>query len=405
MKLHDFQRWSTPTVLLLGAWSAGLSAVAAGPVIDCEFPGGNIIVERIEGDNVYLHQDPRDTEGFWFYWYFRVREAAGRTLTFHFTKGNVLGVLGPAISVDGGAAWSWLGPESMREASFTYTFPADAAEVRFCLAVPYQEADLRAFLERHAGNASLVVEPHATSRKGRAVSRLRVGKLDEPARHRVMLTCRHHSCEMMASWALEGIIDEVLADTANGQWLRANVEFLVVPMMDLDGVKDGDQGKNRRPHDHNRDYMGESIYPEVAALRAFVPGWADGRLRLSLDMHCPWIRGGNNEELFFVGVAPPDIWTATMRFSKILQETQTGPLIHDPKNDLAHGQAWNTLAEPRSCSRWAALLPGIEVATSIEIPYARAGGRPVTRESAHALGRDLARAIRRYLEERTGVTP
>lgn len=97
MRLHDFQRWLPPTVLLLGAWSTGLSAYAVGPVIDCEFPGGNIIVERIDGDNVYLHQDPRDTGGFWFCWYFRVREAAGRTLTFHFTKGNVLGVLGPAV--------------------------------------------------------------------------------------------------------------------------------------------------------------------------------------------------------------------------------------------------------------------------------------------------------------------
>ncbi len=83
---------------------------------------------------------------------------------------------------------------------------------------------------------------------------------------------------MMASWSLEGLMDEVLADTTDGRWLREHVEFLVVPFMDKDGVEDGDQGKNRRPHDHNRDYLGESIYPEVAAWRAFVPGWSEGRL-------------------------------------------------------------------------------------------------------------------------------
>ncbi len=385
---------------LAAIWLAAGQATASEPIIDNQFPGGNVVVERVEGDDVHLHQDPRDTEGFWFYWHFRVREAAGRTLTFHFTRGNVLGVLGPAVSVDGGASWRWLGPESVKDAAFVYTFPEDAAEVRFCLAMPYQAAHLQAFLDRHAANAHLKVEPHATTRKGREVCRLRLGRVDGSAEHRVMLACRHHSCEMMASWTLEGLMDAVLADTDDGRWLREHVEFLVLPMMDLDGVEDGDQGKNRRPHDHNRDYLGESIYPEVAALRAYVPKWSEGKLRVSIDLHCPWIRGGMNEQLFFVGVAPPDIWAATLRFSEILRRVQTGPLEHDPKHNLPHGQSWNTLTEPRTHSRWAALQPGIEVATTLEIPYARAGGRPVTVESARALGQDLATAIRHYLEGR-----
>ena len=41
--------------------------------IDADFPGGNIVLDRIEGDTVLLHQDLRDTEGDWFYWYFRER--------------------------------------------------------------------------------------------------------------------------------------------------------------------------------------------------------------------------------------------------------------------------------------------------------------------------------------------
>lgn len=395
--MHRRSAW---ILWFVAVWPASVYAAASEPVIDCDFPGGNIVVERVEGDDVYLHQDPRDTDGFWFYWYFRVREAAGRTLTFRFTKGNVLGVLGPAVSVDRGNTWRWLGAESMKGAAFTYTFPEDAVEVRFCLAMPYQEADLRAFLDRHAENAHLKVELHARSRKGRDVCRLRLGNLDGSAEHRVAVACRHHSCEMMASWALEGLMDEVLADTADGRWLRKHVEFLIVPFMDTDGVEDGDQGKNRRPHDHNRDYLGESIYPEVAAWRAHVPVWSEGRLKMAIDLHCPWIRGGMNEQLFFVGGPSEEIWAATRRFSRILQEVRTGPIPHEGKHDLPHGQSWNTLAEPRSHSRWAALLPGIEVATTIELPYARAGGRAVTVESARALGSDLARAIRRYLAER-----
>ncbi len=383
----------------------GLKADEAPPAIDADFPGGNIVLERIEGDDVYLHQDQRDTPGFWFYWAFRVRGAAGRTLVFHFTQGNPLGVRGPAVSLDGGETWSWLGAESMEGASFTYAFPADAREVRFCLAIPYLEADLREFLARHEGDRHLVVEHHATTKKGRNTNRLRLGRLDGEPDHRVLLTARHHACEMMASWALEGLMEAVLAEEPDGRWLREHVELLVVPFMDKDGVEDGDQGKNRKPHDHNRDYLGEPMYPSVRALKEFVPGWSQGRLRVAIDMHCPYLRGGgdgtsSNERIFFVGNPSPETWQRQQRFSRILQEVQTGPLVHDPKHNLPWGQKWNTLEEPRMCSRWSASLSGVEVGTAIEIPYANVAGTPVTAESARALGEDLAKAIRGYLEGR-----
>ena len=397
----------TAGAVLTGTGSAVVSApappAAGGPAIDCDFPGGNIVVERIEGDQVYLHQDQRDTPGFWFYWYFRVCGAAGRTLTFHFTKGNVLGARGPAVSLDGGVSWNWLGMKSVEGASFAYPFPGDADEVRFCLAAAYQDANLQAFLRRYKDHPHLKVETHATTRKGRKVPRLRLGKLDGVPDARVLLTCRHHSCEMMASYALEGIVEAVLAETDDGQWFRRNVEVLAVPMMDTDGVEDGDQGKNRRPHDHNRDYLGQSIYPTVAALREFAPRWSDGRLRVALDLHCPWIRGGgdgpsSNQRVFLVGNPDPDVWQRQQQFGKVLQEVQTGPLVYHTKHNIPWGQAWNTGKEPRSCSRWTALLPGVLVGTTIEVPYADAGGQPVTPTSARRLGHDVARAIRQYLQ-------
>jgi len=390
---------------LLGRAAAaqGGPASPGGPAIDCDFPGGNIIVERIEGDDVFLRQDQRDTPGFWFYWYFRVRGGEGRSLRFHFTGGNVIGVRGPAVSTDGGQTWNWLGTESVEGASFAYAFAAEAKEVRFCLAFPYLEANLQALLRRFRESPYLAVEEHATSRKGRPVRRLRLGRLDGEPDHRVLLTCRHHCCEMMASWALEGIIETVLGDTPDGRWFREHVELAVVPFMDVDGVEDGDQGKNRSPHDHNRDYLGESIYPEVAALRAFVPEWSQGRLRIALDMHCPHIRGrsntrAGNEDVYFVCGPEAGKWEELERFSAILEEVRQGPLPYHRAQNLPHGQMWNTLAEPRSFGRWASLLPGVLVAATIEIPYASAGGVMVTDHSARALGGDLARAMRRYLE-------
>lgn len=383
--------------------SSAARAEADGPAIDCDFPGGNIVVERVEGNQVYLHQDQRDTPGFWFYWYFRVRGAAGRTLTFVFTKGNVIGTRGPAVSTDGGKTWAWLAVEAVKGASFTYAFPKKADDVRFCLAVPYQEANLDELLRRFRDHPHLTVERHSTTKKGRNTRRLRAGRLDGRPEYRVLITCRHHCCEMMAGWALEGIIEAVLDEDDDGRWFRRNVELLALPLMDLDGVEDGDQGKNRKPHDHNRDYLGESIYPSVAVLRKFLPKWSAGRLRIALDMHCPYIRGGgdgpgSNERIFLAGNPSPEIWQRQQHFGKVLEQVQIGPLVYHPKHNIPWGQAWNTTKEPKSCSRWTAELPGVLVGATIEIPYANVGGEPVTPRTARLLGHDLARAIRRYLE-------
>jgi len=403
LKRRDFLAGCAIGAVTPLAVSAGMTA--SGPTIDCDFPGGNIIFERIDGDDVYLHQDPRDTEGFWFYWYFRVRGAAGRKLRFHFTKGNVLTTQGPAVSVDGGKNWVWLGKEAVDGTSFVYEFPKTVEStdgIRFCLAAPYQEANFKSFYGRHADSERIKIESHCMTRKGRIVERVRAGLLDGEPKHRVLLTARHHCCEMMASWALEGILEAVISDTPVGRWFQANTEVLAIPFMDKDGVEDGDQGKNRRPHDHNRDYLGKSIYPSVAALREFAPRWSAGRLRLALDMHCPYIRGGgdgpsSNERIFLVGSSNPVIALEQLKFGRILQASATGPLPYHTKHNIPWGQKWNTLKVAKSCSRWAAGLPGMKMATTVEIPYASVGERQVTAPSARLFGYDIARAIMQYL--------
>ncbi len=257
--------------LATGSHAAERGAQAKPPIrVDADFPGGNIVVDSIAGDTVTLHQDLRDTEGNWFYWYFRVRGAAGRTLEFRFSESNPIGTRGPALSLDGGKTWSWLGTNAVKGKTFICAFPPEAREARFCFAIPYLESNLKDFLKRHRGSRNLKAETLCKTPKGRKVELLRLGRLDGGAEHCVLLTCRHHACEMIANYSLEGIMDEVLGETNEGRWLREHVEFFVVPFMDKDGVEEGDQGKNRKPHDHNRDYDGESRYASVRAVRELV---------------------------------------------------------------------------------------------------------------------------------------
>ena len=386
--------------ILLLSCCAAFAEPSQDPRIDADFPGGNIILEKIEANTVTLRQDLRDTDGSWFYWSFRVRGAAGKTLSFRFTNGNVIGPNGPAASLDDGLTWTWLGKTEDRK-SFSHTFAEDTTSVIFSLAMNYTEATLERFLKPYQNYPALERGVLCKSPEGRAVEQLRVGKIDGPPKHRVLVTARSHACEMMASYAVEGIIEAVLADDPLGSALRDHVEFLVIPFVDKDGVEKGDQGKNRKPRDHNRDYDERSIYPETRAIMETVPKWADGKLSLALDLHCPYISGGINEVIYLVGSSDPEIWKEQTRFGQILEKVRQGPLEYRASDNLPFGKAWNTGANDSlgtSGSRWAADLPGMKMASTVEIPYSNARGKQVTAESARAFGHDLARAIHRYLD-------
>jgi hypothetical protein len=309
-------------------------------------------------------------------------------------------VRGPAVSFDEGARWKWLGKQRDNK-SFTYSFPPKADSVRFSFGMPYTEANLKTFLKHIGDNSALKKETLCQSRKGRDVERLRIGKLKGEPEFRVMITCRAHCCEMMTSYVAEGLIEAALADDKDGKWFRKNVEMLVIPFVDKDGVEDGDQGKLRKPRDHNRDYDTNAIYPETRAIQKFVPQWSAGKLRLTIDLHCPYIRGNFNEFIYLVGSAKPQIWEQQERFGNILERVQKGPLVYRATNNLPFGQAWNTAknftAGP-SIGRWAGELPGVKLATTIEFPYANVLGREVNANTARAFGKDLSRAIREYLE-------
>jgi hypothetical protein len=390
-----------PFLLVVFA-STGIAAIR----VDAAIPGGNIIVDSIKGDTITVHRDMRDTgSDDWFYYYFRVLDADGHNITVNFTQDNPMAAFGPAVSTDGGATWKWLGTEfevhgDVIGATFRYAVPKDAKEVRFCVAMPYMEATLKAFLKLHQSNPNLRVTTLCKTKKGRDTEALYLGRLDGKSEIRALITARHHSCEMMASWAVQGIMESILADTPDGKWLREHVEFLVVPFMDKDGVEDGDQGKNRLPWDHNRDYAGDSIYPSTAALRTLAPEWSAGKLRFALDMHDPWVRGKCDEVIYgMFGSVEAE------RFAKIVEAVETGPLVfrfedYAPCRAQGNGPDMITYATPRKTfNGWAKELPGMKLSTGFELPYATATGRPVTIESATSFGHDVAKAMRRYFEE------
>ncbi|OQB43448.1 MAG: Zinc carboxypeptidase [Candidatus Latescibacteria bacterium ADurb.Bin168] len=370
--------------------------------VDCDFTGGNIVVDAIDGDTVHLRQDLRDTTTDWFYWYFRVGGAAGRALTFQFTKSRALGARGAAMSPDGGRNWRWLGAVPVQGNRFSYTFPDGADEARFSFAMPYLEADWRAFAARMTRHPAFSTGVLCKTRKGREVEFATIDATGGNPTHRVAITCRHHCCEMMVNYTLERLIQWVLeSDEDTAEWLRANAAFFIVPFVDKDGSEDGDQGKNRFPRDHGRDYEGESVHAETAAIRKKIPVWADGKLRLALDLHCPWIAGPHNEVIYLVGAEDPRMEGEQRCFSAVLEAENKGMLPFRASDFLPFGTDWNSAKNytgGKGFTRWAAELRGVRLATAIEIPYANAGGAEVNAESARSFGPDIGAAIARYLQ-------
>lgn len=155
--------------------SSRLQAETPRVVIDKNLPAGNIVLESMEGDTVYLQNEVRDTAGWWFYWAFRACGAAGRTLTFRFTNGDPVCTRGPCVSLDQGRTWRYAA-DSFTPRTFTYTFPPDAREVWFAMGMVYTQRDWEAFLARHAASRAFIeTGTLCTSPHGRAVEKARVG--------------------------------------------------------------------------------------------------------------------------------------------------------------------------------------------------------------------------------------
>ena len=386
----------------LGAWAF---------TVDIDIPAGNVKVEHIDGDKVALALDQRGTEGdVWFYWAFRVKGAAGRTVRFEFPArepgGGPVGVRGPVVSKDRGRTFAYPLDGKAGKDGFTYVFAADEDETWFYECHPYVRADWDAFVKRHSAELgrTFAVETLCTSRKGAEVPRARFGCLGKEPKYRIFVSARHHCSETSASWVLEGIGDMFLERNAVGAWLRKNVELMMVPMTDYDGVQAGDQGKKRAPHDHNRDYT-EFLYPETAAIRDWIVGHAGGRLDIFIDVHAPWIRGQYNEFVYTPWKNPkfvPSVENERL-FSQLLEKYQSGAMRYRAADDLPFGVSWNkgvNYAQGRSAVIWACNeVKGLKVCRSLEVPFANANGVTVTPTTLRALGRDVANAWYFFLRQ------
>lgn len=361
--------------------------------IETDFPGGNLIVKEIRDHEAVISVDQRDTPIPWFYWCFRAVFKEKGDYRFRFDPKDKIGTRGPAVSRDDGAAWEWLGRESVNypECSFVYHHDGKGGPVIFCMGMQYQQIHLDRLQEAHSGSPFLRKEILCKSRKGREVELLKIGEPGRKSTNKLILGCRHHCCEMMASYVLEGVLLEALENVE----IRRAFEIFAVPFADKDGVVDGDQGKGRAPHDHARDYGDSPIYPETAAIMKLMK---EERIDFSMDLHCPWIYGNDNENIYFVGPSAKNMETKTLTFAEFLRKEAKGTVPYGG-DVLLFGTSWNTGANYTQgfpMRDWAIMQPFTRFGVSMEIPYANAGETTFDIQMMRDFGRCIARALVKF---------
>jgi hypothetical protein len=358
--------------------------------ISSEFAGGNIKVISEEVGRITLEQELRDSEGWWFYWQFSAESERKQTLIFTMAGGDVVSPIGPAISADG-IQWNWMPLENaLSNSTFQYDFSA-GEKVYFSFSIPYQLHHFEAFFTR-IGTYSDVERRILTVSEGlRAVPLLRIGEPN--AELQLMMTCRHHGCESTANYVLEGLIERVL--TKPDGWLRKKCLIHYIPFIDIDGVENGDQGKNRLPHDHNRDYIENSIYHSTRALTKYTE---EHKPIVAMDFHCPYKWGGANDHPFFVKHDEPvktEIEKLAVKLrAATAKRTETSAIQYSGLYDIEMGVDWNQ-PHGRSCA-WMFERSGAKLYFSYEIPYF-GSDRPYTAASLRNFGMDFADSLEQYL--------
>lgn len=340
-----------------------------------DFLGGNISVVSQCEDEVHLQNQLRDTSEDWFYWAFCVENAGARTVKFIFDQKKRVGYWGPAVSYDL-KSWHWI--DHADGESFSYTFTEDESKVYFAHHILYHPDRFYSFCDR-IGYAPRRL---CVSEKGRSVPYLEFGEGDA----HMILTARHHACESTGNYVLEGVLERLKEKPIDG------IRVFCVPFVDFDGVVDGDQGKSRIPHDHNRDYTEAPIYKSVEKIREYADSHG---CNYGFDFHAPGHKGGRHDKIYIVRNSASK-QARFDNFSALLEKHLTeGAMKYTSADDYPPNTGWNV---PSSNFGYTMMhRPECEIAFTLENAYFGEEDNKVSAQRLIELGRCFAEAIREYI--------
>lgn len=120
----------------------------------------------------------------------------------------------------------------------TMTKQFENADVFVARFYPYTFSDLETYLNTLSGNPFVDIQTPGFSQNGKAIYCLKITDTNIPNtdKKRVFMHARTHPGETPPSFLIEGIVDFLLANSADAQEILQQFEFYIFPMQNTDGV-------------------------------------------------------------------------------------------------------------------------------------------------------------------------
>lgn len=181
--------------------------------------------------------------------------------------------------------------------TFEIEFEFDNDTVYFAYCYPYTYTDLRQYLlamEQDPKRSKYVkrrVLCHTIA--GNECDVLTITSFNsDPAhiknRKGIVMTARVHPGESNASWMMKGMLDFLTSESPEAQLLRRNFVFKVVPMLNIDGVINGNYRCNLAGVDLNRHWTtpDKNLHPTIYGTKEMIQRLSQVRqILLCVDLH------------------------------------------------------------------------------------------------------------------------
>lgn len=183
--------------------------------------------------------------------------------------------------------------------TFTHTFEHDDDVQYFSHCFPYTYSDLVEDLNRIEKDSATVNFFHRSTLTrtlaGNKCEYLTITSKDKDpksakamAKKGIFISARVHPGESNASWMMKGVIEYLVSQTPEARALRDNFVFKIVPILNPDGVINGNYRCSLSGQDLNRRWKAPSrvIHPVIFAVKRLIRQFAKERnLILYCDLH------------------------------------------------------------------------------------------------------------------------
>jgi hypothetical protein len=285
-------------------------------------------------------------------------------------------------------------PDGRRSIAWTVEVPRDFVDVAYCY--PYGRDELTSLLRET--NGTWRVDPIGVSQNARPLLRLSNDYGTKGSeRPGLYVIARQHSGETPGSWVLDGFLRHVatLGDAGPLVW--------AVPLSNIDGVDQGDYGKDNFPYDLNRAWGPAPMRHEVLVFQRDIHRWSERcRPVLGIDLHAP---GGAERDGVYAFMpdpnAYPEMHDVTRKWMTTVAEALTPEYAADQYARVAtYASRWDT----PSFGRFFYQTLGIP-ALSVETPYGMIRERVLARQDYREIGRRIAEGVLGRIAGNDGFGP